>query len=123
MSVILESPLPVQVPESEVTIEVKPERHSNLLERATLTHDRLDKLRLKNIDWVNLLGIGSLHILALGAFFLPWSWPAFNVADSCIVVGVCTLGYLMFKKKPTPGDENKNKAQKFGLRDSSTKST
>ncbi len=28
-----------------------------------------------------------------------YSWPAFNVADSAIVVGVCVLSLLMFVKK------------------------
>jgi signal peptidase II len=32
-----------------------------------------------------------------------WSWPAFNVADSCITVGVFVLGYaILFKPKPAP---------------------
>lgn len=36
-----------------------------------------------------------------------YSWPAFNIADSAIVVGVCVMLLLMFKKEPA---ENKQKA-------------
>jgi signal peptidase II len=32
-----------------------------------------------------------------------WSWPAFNVADSCITVGVFILGYaILFKPRVPP---------------------
>jgi signal peptidase II len=31
-----------------------------------------------------------------------YSWPAFNVADSAIVIGVAILTLLMFRKKPVP---------------------
>lgn len=32
-----------------------------------------------------------------------WSWPAFNVADSCITVGVIVLGYaILFRPKTAP---------------------
>lgn len=33
-----------------------------------------------------------------------WSWPAFNVADSCITIGISILGYaILFKPKRAAG--------------------
>lgn len=36
-----------------------------------------------------------------------WSWPAFNVADSAIVGGVCLLLFIMLTEKPEPESTSK----------------
>ncbi|OFZ14023.1 MAG: signal peptidase II [Bdellovibrionales bacterium RBG_16_40_8] len=35
-----------------------------------------------------------------------YTWPAFNVADSAIVIGVAVLTLLMFRKKPVPKEQS-----------------
>jgi signal peptidase II len=40
-------------------------------------------------------------------FIDPIAWPAFNIADICIVVGVLGLVYLMEGKRPPDDDEEK----------------
>ena len=35
-----------------------------------------------------------------------YTWPAFNVADSEIVIGVAVLTLLMFRKKPVPKEQS-----------------
>lgn len=36
-------------------------------------------------------------------FFRSWHWPAFNIADSCICLGVFLLLFRLMEKKNAPG--------------------
>jgi signal peptidase II len=36
-------------------------------------------------------------------YYKEWEWPAFNIADSAIFVGVCLLILNLFKKSPEKG--------------------
>lgn len=41
----------------------------------------------------------------LDVYWRGYHWPAFNVADSCITVGVVVLLVLSFRSQPTRGEE------------------
>ena len=82
MSATLEDPPVIETPVEEIQpiVEVKPLKKYGLLSRMFVNDKRLSKLSFDKIDWINLGGIASLHLLALGAFFVPFTWAAFNTS-------------------------------------------
>lgn len=59
----------------------------------------LDRFRTGAVTDFLLFHIGEYH------------WPAFNVADSCITVGVCILAYSMLVKPSRPSGESEEPTQ------------
>ena len=80
MSATLEDPPVIETPVEEVQpiVEVKPLKKYGLFGRLFVNEKRLSKLSFEKLDWINLGGIISLHILALGAFFVPFTWDLEN---------------------------------------------